>query len=161
MTASNNVTRMLEAKKVKFEAFEIPAEKLSALEVAELLKVDPFSVFKTIVVKRGKPGKPILAIVPGPLEVDLKKLAGAVNEKKVFIPTMKEAEDLTGLLAGGISALALVNKGFQVLHHTLEFFGLCPDCHAAGVTPEPPVDPGEETPGRRPIGNSLKGDGIL
>ncbi len=115
MTASNNVTRMLEARKVNFEAFEIPAEKLSALEVAELLKVDPFSVFKTIVVKRGKPGKPILAIVPGPLEVDLKKLAGAVNEKKVFIPTMKEAEDLTGLLAGGISALALINKGFQVL----------------------------------------------
>ncbi len=22
-------------------------------------------------------------------------------------------------------------KGFQVLHHTLEFFGLCPDCHRA------------------------------
>jgi len=115
MTASNNVTRMLEARKVNFEAFEIPAEKLSALEVAELLKVDPFSVFKTIVVIRSKPGKPILAIVPGPLEVDLKKLAAAVNEKKVFIPTMKEAEDLTGLLAGGISALALINKGFQVL----------------------------------------------
>jgi len=115
MSASNNVTRMLDARKVNFEAFEIPAEKLSALEVAELLKVDPFSVFKTIVVIRSKPGKPILAIVPGPLEVDLKKLAGAVNEKKVFIPTMKEAEDLTGLLAGGISALALINKGFQVL----------------------------------------------
>jgi len=115
MIASNNVTRMLEAKKVKFEAFEIPAEKLSALEVADLLKEDPFSVFKTIVVIRGKPGKPILAIVPGPLEVDLKKLAAAVDEKKVFIPTMKEAEELTGLQAGGISALALINKGFQVL----------------------------------------------
>ena len=115
MTASNNVTRMLEARKVNFEAFEIPAEKLSALEVAELLKVDPFSVFKTIVVIRSKPGKPILAIVPGPLEVDLKKLADTVDEKKVFIPTMKEAEELTGLLAGGISALALINKGFQVL----------------------------------------------
>ena len=113
MTASNNVTRMLEARKVNFEAFEIPAEKLSALEVAELLKVDPFSVFKTIVVIRGKPGKPILAIVPGPLEVDLKKLADTVDEKKVFIPTMKEAEELTGLLAGGISALALINKGFR------------------------------------------------
>ncbi len=115
MAASNNVTRMLEAKRVKFEAFEIPAEKLSALEVAQILKVDPLIVFKTIVVKRGKPGKPILAIVPGPLEVDIKKLAAAVDEKKVFIPTLKEAEELTGLLAGGISALALINKGFQVL----------------------------------------------
>ena len=86
MTASNNVTRMLEARKVNFEAFEIPAEKLSALEVADLLKVDPFSVFKTIVVIRGKPGKPILAIVPGPLEVDLKKLADAVDERRFSSP---------------------------------------------------------------------------
>lgn len=53
--------------------------------------------------------------MPGPLEVDLKKLAAAVNEKKVIIPSMHEAEEMTGLQAGGISALALVNKGFQIV----------------------------------------------
>jgi Cys-tRNA(Pro)/Cys-tRNA(Cys) deacylase len=114
MTA-NNVTRFLDAKKVAYETFDIPTEKLSALEVAEILKVPPESVYKTIVAKRGGPGKPILAIVPGPLEVDLKKLAAAVKEKKVFITSMHEAEEMTGLQAGGISALALINKGFQVV----------------------------------------------
>jgi Cys-tRNA(Pro)/Cys-tRNA(Cys) deacylase len=112
---ANNLTRFLDAKKVAYVAFEIPAEKLSALEVAEILNVPPETVFKTIVTKREKPGKPILAIVPGSLEVDLKKLAAAVNEKKVFIPSMREAEEMTGLQAGGISALALINKGFQVV----------------------------------------------
>jgi Cys-tRNA(Pro)/Cys-tRNA(Cys) deacylase len=38
-----------------------------------------------------------------------------VNEKKVSLPTEKEAESLTGLEAGGISPLALINSGFQVL----------------------------------------------
>lgn len=33
------------------------------------------------------------------------------------------------------------NKGFHVLHHTLEFFGLCPDCHAAGGVREAPDGP--------------------
>ncbi|HEX2981810.1 MAG TPA: YbaK/EbsC family protein, partial [Anaerolineaceae bacterium] len=30
-------------------------------------------------------------------------------------PTQREAEQLTGLQAGGISPLALINKGFQVV----------------------------------------------
>ena len=112
---SNNVTRMLEARKTCFQAFEVPVEKLSALEVADILKIPPDDVYKTIVAKRAKPGKPILAVVPGPLEVDTKKLAAVLGEKKVFITSLNEAEAMTGLLAGGISPLALINKGFQVL----------------------------------------------
>jgi len=33
----------------------------------------------------------------------------------VHVPPQREAEQLTGLQAGGISPLALVNKGFQIL----------------------------------------------
>ena len=36
-------------------------------------------------------------------------------EKKLHLPTEREAERLTGLLAGGISPLALINRGFQVV----------------------------------------------
>ncbi|MCJ7518691.1 MAG: hypothetical protein MUO42_03360, partial [Anaerolineaceae bacterium] len=115
---TNNVTRMLDAKKIRFQAFEVPVEKLSALEVADILNVPADDVYKTIVANRAKPGKPILAVVPGPLEVDIKKLATALSEKKVFITTLNEAEALTGLLAGGISPLALTNKGFKVLIDT-------------------------------------------
>lgn len=114
MAIANNVTRLLDARKVRYRAYELPPEKLGADETARLLGVDPLLVYKTIVVKREK-GKPILAVIPGPHRVDLKLLAAALGEKKVSLPTEREAEQLTGLQAGGISPLALLNKGFQVV----------------------------------------------
>jgi Cys-tRNA(Pro)/Cys-tRNA(Cys) deacylase len=115
MPIVNNVTRFLDSRKISYATFEMPAEKLGALEVAELLNVPPETVFKTIVVTREKPKKPILAVIPGPSVVDLKLLAVFLGEKKVHLPTQREAEQLTGLHAGGISPLALINKGFQVV----------------------------------------------
>ena len=115
MSLVNNVTRMLDSHKVKYTAYELPAEKLGALETARLLNVEPAAVFKTIVVTRDKPRKPLLAVVSGDSTVDLKKLALVLGEKKVYLPTEREAEGLTGLQAGGISPLALVNRGFQVV----------------------------------------------
>lgn len=110
-----NVTRLLDQRKIKYTAHELPAEKLGALETARLLNVDPAVVYKTIVVLREGKGKPILAVIPGDRELDLKLLAAILNEKKVRMPTEREAEQLTGLQAGGISPLALINKGFQVI----------------------------------------------
>ena len=115
MPTVNNVTRFLDSRKVSYQIYETPAEKLGALETARILNVEPERVFKTIVVTREKPKKPLLAVIPGPANVDLKLLAAAVGEKKVHLPTEREAEQLTGLQAGGISPLALINKGFQVV----------------------------------------------
>ncbi len=112
---TNNVTRLLQSRKIPYTAFELPAEKLGALETARLLSVPPETVYKTIVVQRDRPAKPVLAVIPGPNEVDLKLLAAFLGEKKVHLPTEREAEQLTGLQAGGISPLALINKGFQVV----------------------------------------------
>src|SRR5215204_1472527 len=115
MTITNNVTRLLDARKISYTAYELPVEKHSALETAQLLNVEPASVFKTIVVTRDKLRKPLLVVVPGPSSVDLKLLAAALGEKKVYLPTEREAEQLTGLQAGGISPLALIHKGFQIV----------------------------------------------
>ena len=114
MPIINNITRLLDSKKIPYKAFKLPAEKLGADETARLLGVDPELVYKTIVVTRPK-GKPILAVIPGSHRVDLKLLAAVLDEKKVGLPTEREAEELTGLRAGGISPLALVNKSFQVV----------------------------------------------
>jgi len=111
----NNVTRLLDQRKIQYTIFELPAEKLGAEVTAEKLGVPSEIVFKTIVVKREGRGKPILAVVPGNSEVDLKKLANAVGEKKVYLTTQNEAETLTGLQVGGISPLALINRGFQTI----------------------------------------------
>ena len=115
MTTINNVTRLLDAKKIPYTAHELPPEKLGATEAAEHLGVSPELVFKTIVAIRTTPGKSILAVVPGNKELDLKLLAKAINEKKVRVATHQQAEGLTRLQTGGISPLSLINKGFQIV----------------------------------------------
>ena len=122
MAVVNNVTRFLDSHKVDYEAHKLPVEKLGAIEAAEYMGVAPEEVFKTIVVNResgaGKGKKAVLAVVPGPNTVDLKLLAAFLGEKKLHLPTEREAEQLTGLQAGGISPLALINRGFQVVIDT-------------------------------------------
>jgi Cys-tRNA(Pro)/Cys-tRNA(Cys) deacylase len=124
MVKPNNITRLLDAHHIPYTAFELPAEKLGAQETARLLGVSAEKVFKTIVVTRENPDerparsrytRPILAVVPGTTQVELKKLARAVGEKKLYLPSGREAEQITGLLAGGISPLALLHHGFQVV----------------------------------------------
>jgi Cys-tRNA(Pro)/Cys-tRNA(Cys) deacylase len=112
---TNNVTRLLDAKGIRYTAYELTDDKRGAAETARLLGVPPDEVFKTIVLTREGRGKLLLAVVPGSLEVDLKASARAVGEKKLNLPTEREAEALTGLQAGGISPLALLHRGFQVL----------------------------------------------
>jgi len=114
MSVKNNITRLLDSRKISYVAFELPVEKLGAEGTASLLGVSPVLVYKTIVVKRKK-GKTILAIVAGDSAVDLKKVAKLFSEKKVFLATQADAEKLTGLQTGGISPLALINKGFSVV----------------------------------------------
>jgi len=114
MSVTNNVTRFLDARKVKYAAHDLPAEKIGALEAAQFMGVPAEQVFKTIVTTREK-GKPVLAVIPASRVVDLKLLASLLGEKKMRLPSEREAESLTGLQAGGISPLALINKGFQVV----------------------------------------------
>jgi Cys-tRNA(Pro)/Cys-tRNA(Cys) deacylase len=112
---SNNVTRLLDSKKIVYQVFILPPEKLGAEEAAKVMDVPLNEVYKSIIIKREKTGKPIIAVTPGDKEVNLKLLAEAVGEKKVVVPTQADAEKMTGLKAGGISPLALINRGFQVI----------------------------------------------
>ncbi|MCK5793542.1 MAG: hypothetical protein KAH12_02475 [Anaerolineales bacterium] len=115
--AVNNVTRFLDSRKVPYTVFELPREKLGGEEVARMLNALPEIVFKSIVILRKRSGKPILAVVPGNKEVNLKKLAASMGEKKVSPATQREAEKITRLQAGGISPLALINRGFEIVIH--------------------------------------------
>ncbi|HSR34125.1 MAG TPA: YbaK/EbsC family protein [Anaerolineae bacterium] len=115
MPTVNNATRMLDARKIPYTLHSLPREKLSALETAKLLGVPPGLVYKTIVVARENAGHPLLVLVPADSAVDLKKVATAVGVKRVQLPSQQEAETLTGLEAGGISPLLLLNRGFRVL----------------------------------------------
>lgn len=115
MPITNNVTRMLAAKGVAFETHELPEEKLGGVAAAAILGVDPHQVFKTIVALRPDGGKPVLALIPAPSQVDLKALGRFLGGKKLQLATQAQAEKLTGLQAGGISPLVLIGKGFEVV----------------------------------------------
>ena len=123
MSVRNNVTRLLDARKVPHTpvAYD-PSRFHSAAEVAELIGAPAAQVYKTIVVLREERGggakrtaaAPLLVIVPGDRAIDLKRLAAALGEKKLRVAPQREAEALTRLQVGAISALALLGRGFAV-----------------------------------------------
>jgi Cys-tRNA(Pro)/Cys-tRNA(Cys) deacylase len=58
----------------------------------------------------------MLVMIPVEAELDLKRLAAAIGAKKLRMAKQREAEDLTGMQAGGISALGLKQPSrFDVL----------------------------------------------
>jgi Cys-tRNA(Pro)/Cys-tRNA(Cys) deacylase len=116
-TEKTNAMRLLEGKRVVYTALRwtYAVDQHAAGDVAEQLGLPPAQVFKTLVVLSPAPkARPLLVIVGGDREVDLKKLAAAAAEKKLAMATQREAETLTGLQVGGISALALLNRGFRI-----------------------------------------------
>jgi Cys-tRNA(Pro)/Cys-tRNA(Cys) deacylase len=105
--------RMLDAQNVAYEVIVFSPQVHSATGAAEAAGLDPDTVYKTLVVQRQR-GKPLLVMVAGDKQVDLHALATSIGEKKVRMATHREAEALTGLQVGGISALALLNRGFDI-----------------------------------------------
>ena len=110
--------RLLESKGVdhRVSTYDAGGEFHSGEEAAALVGAPPDAVYKTLVVVReGSPGKPLLVMIPVAEQLDLKTIATAVGEKKVRMATQREAERMTGLQVGGISALALTGRSFDVL----------------------------------------------
>jgi Cys-tRNA(Pro)/Cys-tRNA(Cys) deacylase len=105
--------RLLDANGIAYQAFTFSADIHSATGVAEAASLEPSTVYKTLVVQRQK-GKPLLVMLAGDKRVDLKALAASLGEKKLRMATHRDAEALTGLQVGGISALVLLNKGFDI-----------------------------------------------
>lgn len=110
--------RLLEGKKISYEAVTYDASDRDAEKIALQLEVPPEQVFKTLVVAAPvdgrSPNKPLLVIIPANRQLDLKKLAKLIKVKKLKMATHQQAETMTGLQVGGISPLALINKGFTI-----------------------------------------------
>lgn len=108
-----NSMRVLDQRQVNYVVREYPETIHSADGVADHFGLPRDQVYKTLVVLPNQ-GKAILVLVAGSRELDLRKLAKAIGQKKVQMATKKEAEALTGLQTGGISPLALLHKNFPV-----------------------------------------------
>jgi Cys-tRNA(Pro)/Cys-tRNA(Cys) deacylase len=113
MREKTNSMRLLDSRGVTYKIHEFSPDIHSAQGVAEVVGIPAEQVYKTLVVIRER-GKPLLVMVQGDATLDLKALAKAAGEKRLRMATHKEAEALTGLQVGGISALSLMQKGFSV-----------------------------------------------
>jgi len=109
--------KLLEGKKIKYEAVTYDTITRDAVEIAAMFGVPPEQVYKTLVVpaptKQPKM-KPMLVMIAANAQLDLKKLAKTVGAKKLAMATHAEAEKMTRLQVGGISPLVLLNKGFAI-----------------------------------------------
>ena len=115
MAAKPLAVRLLEQRKIPHELFQFDETIRSAAMVAEVTGMPPQAVYKTLVVEQDPPkGKPYLLMMPSDSEIDLKAFARSLDVKKVRMASHKDAERHTGLQVGGISALALVTRGFPV-----------------------------------------------
>jgi len=108
-----NVTRFLDKQRVAYDVLTFSHEIHSAQGVAGVLGIPVDQVYKSLIVLREQ-GKPLVVMVGGDCELSLKHVARAVGEKKVRMASVREAESLTGLKVGGISALGLLGKRFDI-----------------------------------------------
>lgn len=117
-TTKTNVARLLDKAKIKYELvpYIVDETDLSATHIADQLGENIGQVFKTLVLV-GDKTKYIVCVVPGDMEVDLKKAAKASGNKKVEMLHMKELLPVTGYIRGGCSPIGM-KKAFPTYFHS-------------------------------------------
>ncbi|MEI3289473.1 MAG: Cys-tRNA(Pro) deacylase [Eubacterium sp.] len=120
MEDKTNVMRILNQKKIEYkEHTYLNTGAIGGQEVAEALGEDANRVFKTLVTV-GKTGNHYVFLVPVNKELNLKKAAKAVNEKKIEMIKSKELLPLTGYIHGGCSPIGMKKFFKTTIHSTAE-----------------------------------------
>ena len=103
--------RLLSQAGIDYKVFEYEVDEnnLAGVHVAEQTGLPAEQVFKTLVAKGEKRGYLVFCI-PVAEELDLKKVAQAVKDKKVELVHVKELLGLTGYIRGGCSPVGMKKK---------------------------------------------------
>ncbi|HAQ4446055.1 TPA: Cys-tRNA(Pro) deacylase [Enterococcus faecium] len=103
-----NAIRMVEQKKIPYteHEYEWDENHLSVSSVAEQLPESQSRIFKTLVAVGNVTG-PLVAVIPGEAELNLKKLAKVSGNKKVEMLHLKDLEATTGYIRGGCSPIGM------------------------------------------------------
>lgn len=118
-----NAMRLLKQAGIEFDTstYEVDESDLSGVHLAEVLGVDVDCVFKTLVTRSDKRNIYVFCI-PAAQELDLKKCASAVGEKKIEMTQVKELLGLTGYIRGGCSPVGMKKKFPTVFDETAQLF---------------------------------------
>lgn len=118
-----NAMRLLKQAGIEFDTstYEVDESDLSGVHLAGVLGVDVDCVFKTLVTRSDKRNIYVFCI-PAAQELDLKKCASAVGEKKIEMTQVKELLGLTGYIRGGCSPVGMKKKFPTVFDETAQLF---------------------------------------
>ncbi len=108
-----NSMRLLEAQGIAYETHTYDETITDGVGAAQAMGFPPSQVYKTLVVQL-KDNEHALVMIAADHELDLKRFARAIGQKKASMPTKRGAERVTGLRTGGIGALALAHKRWGV-----------------------------------------------
>ncbi len=108
---TTNAMRLLTQAGIDFETseYEVDESDLSGVHAAQMLGVEPDQVFKTLVARGERTGIGVFCI-PVAEELDLKKCAAAMGDKKVEMIHVRELLGLTGYIRGGCSPIGMKKK---------------------------------------------------
>lgn len=106
-----NVMRLLEQAGIPYKAmeYEVDEDNLAGEHVAELIGMPSEQVFKTLVAKGEKKGIVVFCI-PVNLELNLKKAATVIGDKKIEMLHVKDLLTTTGYIRGGCSPIGMKKK---------------------------------------------------
>lgn len=112
--SKTNACRVLDRLNISYQLrpYEFDPDHLEAERVAEKVGLPPARVWKTLCV-RGDDRSIVLAVIPGDRELDLKRLAKVAGCRSVEPVAVKELQQITGYIRGGVTALAC-KKPFPV-----------------------------------------------
>lgn len=117
-----NVMRILDGKKMKYKSYcYLDSGVVSGMEVASVLGQDCNRVFKTLVTA-GRSGANYVFVIPVCRELDLKKAAACVGEKKLEMLKSRELLGLTGYVHGGCSPIGMKKSFATVVDQSAENF---------------------------------------
>lgn len=118
-----NATRILDALGIRYEVreYEVDPDDLSAETVAAKVGLPPEQVFKTLVV-RGDRGGVYLAVVPGDMELDPKALARLSGDRQVEMVPLKDVQQLTGYIRGGVTVFGCKKEYPVFAEETMQLF---------------------------------------
>ncbi|MCU0511016.1 MAG: aminoacyl-tRNA deacylase [Anaerolineae bacterium] len=138
-----NSMRILEQRGIPYEVLEYDDSTRDAEQVAELVGLPAFMVYKTLVVQSVATLRPFLVLIASDRQLDLKRLATAAGEKKVQMASHADAEKWTGLKVGGISPLMLLDKNPTVYldQPATELQNICLSAGQRGLQLRVPVSP--------------------